>query len=250
MNQDNKQAMPVALVTGAARRIGASIVQTLHQAGFRVGIHCHHSLADANNLAYILNALKPDSAFVIQYDLTRKNAGEHIINVLTDSADRLDLLVNNASLFLRTDMHQWSMAEQKQLFVTNVFAPFALSMAAFPLLAKQKGSIINITDIHADKPLKGYALYCQTKAALVMQTKALAKEFAPLVRVNAIAPGAIVWPEQDNSLSQELRAHIIAKTPLKSHGQPEYVAQALLALHENPFITGQILNVDGGRSTL
>lgn len=250
MNQDNKQAIRVALVTGSARRIGASIVQTLHQTGFRVAIHCHQSLSEAANLAQLLNHIKPNSATVIQYDLRLPDAADHLIKAVTDWAGRLDLLVNNASLFMRTDLNQWRLEDELQLFTMNVFVPFALSTEAYPWLAQQHGNIINITDIHAEKPLKGYALYCQTKAALAMQTKVLAREFSPLVRVNAIAPGAVAWPEHDNSLSKEIRDAIIAKTPLKSHGNPEYIAQALLALSENPFITGQILNVDGGRSII
>ncbi|KTC99322.1 pteridine reductase [Legionella erythra] len=243
-----KQEDRVALVTGGARRIGASIVQFLHQAGFKVAIHCHQSSTEAANLAKLLNNLQANSAEVIQCDLQRSDAGASIINDVTRWAGRLDLLVNNASVFFRTDTQQWQVDDQNRLFQINVFAPFALSTAAFPWLQLQKGSIVNITDIHADNPLKGYALYCQSKAALAMQTKALAREFAPLVRVNAVAPGAIAWPEHENSLSLSAREQIIARTPLKSHGQPEYIAQAVLALANNAFITGQILKVDGGRS--
>ena len=134
------------------------------------------------------------------------------------------------------------------LFDTNVKVPFLLSLAARPLLRQQRGAIINITDIHAEKPLLGYSVYCQSKAALEMQTKTLAREFSPEIRVNAVAPGAIAWPEHANRLSSEEQQKIIDKTPLKCHGEPEYVAQAVLALGENPFITGQVLKVDGGRS--
>ncbi|WP_193392359.1 pteridine reductase [Legionella rubrilucens] len=248
MNQMTKQEGRVALVTGAARRIGAAIVQFLHQAGFKVAIHCYQSSTEAANLAKLLNNLQADSARVIQCDLLRDDAGQVIIDEVTRWAGRLDLLVNNASVFFRTDVQQWHVNDQNRLFQVNVFAPFSLSTSAFPWLQQQKGSIVNITDIHADKPLKGYALYCQSKAALAMQTRALAREFAPLVRVNAVAPGAIAWPEHENSLSLNAREQIIARTPLKSHGQPDYIAQAVLALADNAFITGQILNVDGGRS--
>lgn len=134
------------------------------------------------------------------------------------------------------------------LFTLNLKAPYLLSLKAQSHLAQHQGTIINITDIHAQKPLKGYTAYCQSKAALEMQTKALACEFAPLIRVNAIAPGAIAWPEQDNALSAEIQAKIIAQTPLKRHGDPQYIGLAVLSFIENPFITGQILNVDGGRS--
>ncbi|KTD66275.1 pteridine reductase [Legionella spiritensis] len=248
MNQNNKQAIPVALVTGSARRIGAAIVQILHKSGYKVVIHCHHSHTQADKLAQLLNDLRADSALVIRQDLNQPDVGERLIHDVINRTGRLDLLVNNASLFRRTELHQWDARDHQELFAVNVLAPLALSMAAFPFLSQQRGCIVNITDIHAVKPLKGYASYCQTKAALAMQTRALARELAPTVRVNAVAPGAILWPEHENALNQDIREHIIAGTPLKSHGQPDYIAQAVLALIDNPFITGQILNVDGGRS--
>lgn len=248
MNQANKQAAKVALVTGAARRIGAAIVKHLHQAGFKVLIHCHHSLAEAQALAKTLNQRCPDSAHVLQKDLAAPNAAQELIVATLSWAGRLDLLVNNASIFKRSDITTFNETTWNALFNLNVKLPYLLSLAAYPYLAKHQGVIINLTDIHADKPLKEYAEYCQSKAALAMQTKALAREFAPKVRVNAVAPGAIAWPEQDNTLSTQLQEQIIAKTPLKRHGEPTFIAQAVLALAENSFITGQILKVDGGRS--
>ena len=161
---------------------------------------------------------------------------------------RLDLLINNASIFQRSNYAEFSENTWDNLFRTNVKAPFLLSLAARPYLASTLGVIINMTDIHGENPLKDYAEYCQSKAALIMQTKALAKEFAPEIRVNAVSPGAIAWPEQANSLTKEQQAQIIAKTPLKRHGDPVNIAQAVLALAKNSFITGQILKVDGGRS--
>lgn len=248
MNRANKQESKVALITGSARRIGAAVVKSLHKAGFMVVIHCHQSEGQAHALRDDLNQQRINSALVVQQDLTAPDAATNLIQVITNWAGRLDVLVNNASMFTRSDCHALAASEWDALFHVNVKIPFLLSLAARPLLAKQQGLIINITDIHAQKPLKGYAAYCQTKAALEMQTKALACEFAPQIRVNAIAPGAIAWPEDTNSLATEIQQQIIAKTPLKCHGQPEYIAQAVLALVDNPFITGQILNVDGGRS--
>jgi len=248
LNQANTQALKVALVTGAARRIGAAIAEQLHQAGYSVIIHCRSSLAEAQSLAQNLNQKRPNSALVLPCDLCTHQAIEELISSATAWVGRLDVLVNNASIFSRTDLADFDDKGWSELFETNVKIPFQLSLAARPYLALQQGAIINITDIHADKPLKGYAVYCQTKAALVMQTKALAREFAPQIRVNAIAPGAIAWPEQGNVLSLEQKNEIINKTPLKRHGSPLFIAQAVLALIENPFITGQILNVDGGRS--
>ncbi len=248
LNKANTQAIKVALVTGAARRIGAAIVQQLHQAGFRLIIHCHHSLDEAKALAQMLNQRRQNSAEVLQKDLSAANATAELIHAAISSMGRLDLLVNNAAIFKRDDWQNFNEAHWNNLLDINVKVPYLLSLAAYPHLAKHQGAIINLTDVHADKPLKNYALYCQSKAALTMQTKALAKEFAPAVRVNAVAPGAIIWPEKDNSLSSDVQAQIIAKTPLKRHGKPEFIAQAVLALAQNCFITGQVLCVDGGRS--
>lgn len=244
----NKQAVKVALVTGAARRIGAAIVKKLHQQGFTVAIHCHQSLKDAQSLANHLNANRPDSAKVFQADLSAAHHCQQLITDVQAWAARLDLLVNNASLFLRSDCTAFDGDAWQALFTVNVQSPFVLSLAAFPLLTQNGGLIVNITDIHAEKALKQYAVYCQTKAALLMQTKALAREFAPGVRVNAVAPGAIAWPEHDNELSVKIREAIIANTPLQRHGDPVFIACAVWAFVENPFITGQVLAVDGGRS--
>lgn len=235
----------IALVTGAARRIGAAIIKHLHQTGFRVIIHYHSSVAEAQALIASLNQQRAGSAWGIQQDLCDPEAAKKIMAAALQWGGRLDVLVNNASLFIKEPeaLNAWD-----SLFQVNVKAPFLLSQAAFDALALQEGVIINISDIHAMKALKNYAIYCQTKAALTMQTWSLAREFAPRVRVNAVAPGAIAWPEQENSLSAALQEKIIAQTLLKKHGDPEYIAKAVLALVENSFITGQILTVDGGRS--
>ena len=247
MNHDNKQANRVALITGAARRIGASIATQLHQAGFRVVIHCHQSTVAGQKLVDEMNHRRKNSALMLSADLMIK---QEAIDLMTNSiawASRLDLLVNNASIFTKTRMDNVHDDEWERLFTTNVKAPFWLSQSAYPHLAAHHGSIINITDIHAKKPLKDYSIYCQSKAALAMQTQSLAREFAPLVRVNAVAPGATMWPEQENQLSREIQQKIIERTPLKRHGDPAFIAQAVMALAENPFITGQTLSVDGGQ---
>lgn len=248
MNPINKQAAKVALVTGGARRIGAAIVKKLHSAGYNVAIHCRYTFAEAQQLADQLNEQRPDSTLVLQKELTEPHAGQDLMTAINTWAGQLHLLVNNASAFIRSDCHQVEDQNWNLLFNANVKAPFLLSLAARPLLAKNSGVIINITDIHAKKPLSGYSVYCQTKAALEMQTKSLAREFSPEIRVNAVAPGSIAWPENENSLNQDIQQKIIAETPLKRHGNPEFIAQAVLALAENPFITGQIVQVDGGRS--
>ncbi|AHE68464.1 pteridine reductase [Legionella oakridgensis] len=246
MNQTTLSA-PVALITGAARRIGAAIAWHLHQKGFRVVIHFNHSSQEAKALALTMNKNKDNSAQALQADLTIKNACYQLVSETVHWGKRLDLLVNNASFFKRTDVSNPSEADWNKLFDTNVRAPFWLSHASKPYLAKQRGCIINITDIHAEKPLKDYTVYCQSKAALTMQTKSLAREFAPMIRVNGVAPGAISWPEGENTLSEALQKKIIAQTPLNIHGDPTFIAHAVLAIVENPFITGEILHVDGGR---
>jgi pteridine reductase len=247
LKQTTKPA-PVALITGAARRIGAAIALYLHEHGFRVVIHCHQSKAEADMLAQKMNQQRPDSALVLSADLTIQEEAINLINRAAQWAGQLDLLVNNASIFTSTSSkNAFDDAHWDALFTANVKAPFWLSHAAFTHLASQQGSIINITDIHAQHPLKNYSVYCQSKAALAMQTKALAREFAPKVRVNAIAPGAIAWPEHENKLNKAMQEKIIAQTLLKQHGKPEYIAKAVLALANNEFITGQCLTVDGGR---
>ena len=249
MNSKNIQA-PVALVTGAAKRIGAEIARFLHQTGFLVVIHHHQSMKEAQNLTAALNQEKKESALALSADLTQKKACENLIADAFAWKNRIDVLVNNASCFIRTDLNHASDDDWDKLFRTNVQAPFWLSLEAYPHLAENQGCIINITDTHADKPLKEYAVYVQSKATLAMQTKALACEFAPNVRVNAVAPGAIAWPEGENTLSESIKNKIIAQTPLKRHGEPRYIAQAVLALAQNPFITGETLRVDGGRTLI
>lgn len=231
----------IVLVTGGARRIGAAIVQHLHQAGFKVAIHCHQSTDDAQILVDKLNQVRSESAKSFSYDLSLAESTACLIEQVIRWAGKLDVLVNNASLFSREP--DW-----EGLFRLNVIAPFELSQLAFPYLAKTQGCIVNITDIHATVPLKGYSVYCQSKAALWMQTKSLAQAFAPSVRVNAVAPGAMVWPEAANALSLEQKNTIIEKTPLKRHGNPLFIAEATLGFIHQTFVTGQYLAVDGGRS--
>lgn len=241
------RARKVALITGAGRRIGACIAEYLHQHHWDVIIHCNQSIDEAEALCEGLNKKRFDSAIVFSADLTQQMIHQTLIQQVIDWAGQLDLLVNNASIFFPSELLIKNDDLFSKMFAINVQAPFWLSLAARESLAKEKGSIINITDIHAEVPLKGYAEYCQTKAALLMQTKALAREFAPDVRVNAIAPGAIAWPEHENSLSPMQQKAIIDKTLLKRHGEPEFIAKALLAIVDNSFITGQSLRVDGGR---
>lgn len=234
-------AQPVAVITGAAQRIGAVLAKHLHQTGFRVMIHYHHSHAGATDLVTSLNQIRPDSALSVSADLCLSSCPQTIIDAVIAEWGRLDLLVNNASIFSRHD------SDWEQMWQCNVQAPYYLSRHAYAHLKTFEGSIVNITDIHAYIPLRDYAAYCQTKAALAMQTRALAQEFAPHVRVNEIAPGATMWPEGDNTLSAATQEKILAKTLLKKHGSPVHIAQALLYLVQNIHVTGQCLRVDGGR---
>ncbi len=234
-------APPVALITGAAQRIGAVLANQLHQSGFRVVVHYHHSEAAATELIAAFNKLRANSAVALSADLCSPSDISALLEATVAQWGHLDLIVNNASIFSKQD------SDWEQMWRCNVQAPYQLSHAAFPYLDATQGNIINITDVHAHTPLSGYAAYCQTKAALAMQTLALAQEFAPNVRVNAIAPGAIMWPEGGNQLNSTIQEKIITKTLLKRHGTPENIAQALMYLVNNTYVTGQSLRVDGGR---
>ncbi len=247
MNHENTK---VALITGAARRIGATLAIRLHHAGYRILIHAHRAKQEASALQAELNHLRPHSAHVYFADLKDPNTPAALIHETLHWAGRLDCLIHNASQFIQTNNALSAKEIWEHLFTINVQAPYFLSHAAQAPLAEQNGTIIYITDIHALTPLKGYDVYCQTKAALTMQMLAFAKTFAPKIRVNAVAPGAIMWPEGDNKISDKTKKQIIESTLLQKHGHPDYIAQAVLALIQNPFITGQTLKVDGGRSLI
>ncbi|HEX4045313.1 MAG TPA: pteridine reductase [Gammaproteobacteria bacterium] len=239
----------VALVTGAARRVGAEIARVLHQAGMRVALHYHTSETAARLLCEQFNQQRPQSALAIAADLQAADSENKLIQQVIDQWQRLDVLVNNASQFYPTPLAEVTSATWEALLHSNVKAPFFLAQAAAPFLAAQQGSIINITDIHAERPLKAYSVYCISKAALLMATKALAKELAPNVRVNAVAPGAVCWPEGDNALSSTEQQKIIDRTLLARAGSPSDIAKAVLFfVRDADYVTGQILSVDGGRS--
>ncbi len=237
----------MALITGGARRIGAAIVRRLHAAGFQIMIHCYRSRQAADQLAVDLNALRPESACVVSANLMEHAEVLALVANCVQWRGHLNVVVNNASAFMRTATPGFDEKACHILWTTNVLAPSWLSEAAYLKLAEQGGCIINLTDIHAERPLKDYAFYCQTKAALKMQTEALARAYAPLVRVNAVAPGSTLWPEGMNHLSASQQQDIIAKTPLACHGDPTWVADAVLFLIENQWITGETIRVDGGR---
>lgn len=237
------------LITGAARRVGATIAATLHGAGANVIIHCRNSRQPAQQLVDQLNLERADSAALVCGDLDQVEQLDALVEQAQQHWQRLDGLINNASSFYPTPMGSVTRDEWEDLMSSNLRAPFFLAQAAMPYLQQQRGNIVNIVDIHADKPLSKHPVYCMAKAGLVMMTKSLACELGPEVRVNAIAPGAILWPEANAALSSEQQQKIIDKTFLKRQGSPEDIANAALFLIRDAcYMTGQVLAIDGGRS--
>ncbi len=237
----------VALVTGSARRIGAAIARRLHAAGASVVLHYRGAEPEAARLEAELNAARAASAARVKADLLAPIAPRALIGVALERFGRLDLLVNNASTFYPTALGAIEPGHWEELVGSNLRAPLFLAQEAAPELAKRGGAIVNIADIHAERPLKGYLVYSVAKSGLVALTRALALELAPDIRVNAVAPGAIAWPE-DGQFEPPERDRIVAGTPLGRLGSPEEVARAVHFLANAPFISGQILAVDGGRS--
>jgi pteridine reductase len=235
------------LITGAAHRIGATTARTLHAAGFNVVLHYRSSADAAEAVAAELNKLRPDSAMTIKGDLHDTAWLPELVRAAQGRWGRLDALINNASSFYPTPIGEASEAQWDDLIGSNLKAPFFLSQAAAPYLREHHGAIVNIVDIHADKPLKDHPIYSMAKAGLVMMTKSLARELGPEVRVNAVAPGAILWPEQ--GLSDDDKTLILDRTALKRQGSPQDIARAVqFLIHDADYTTGHVLTVDGGRS--
>jgi pteridine reductase len=235
------------LITGGARRVGAALARELHSAGANLAIHYRKSARDAELLAGTLNGARPDSAATIQADLHDTARLPLLVEFTTRTFGGLDVLVNNASTFYATRVGEITAAAWDDLMGTNLKVPLFLSQAAAPALRKSSGLILNIVDIHALRPLRGYTVYCAAKAGLHMLTRSLAKELGPQIRVNGIAPGPVLWPEGQDD--QATRAKIVERTILKRMGTPADIARtALFFAAHAPFITGQILAVDGGRS--
>jgi pteridine reductase len=238
----------VVLITGAARRVGAVIVRKLHAAGATVALHYHHSVADAHALAAELNAIRPGSVTTLGGNLLDVALLKALVEATVARFGRLDILINNASTFYATPVGQITEENFNDLVGTNLRAPLFLSQAAAPHLKATSGLILNIADIHGIRPLKNFVVYSPAKAGLIMLTQSLARELAPQVRVNAIAPGPVEFPEQ--GLTDEAKQNIIEKTLLKRRGYPDDIARAALFFAaEAPYVTGQILAVDGGRSS-
>ena len=237
----------VALVSGAARRVGAEIATQLHAAGADVGIHYRHSAADAEALVARLNGLRPDSAAAFQADLLDTSAILSLAEAATCWRGGVDVLVNNASTFYPTPLGEITEAQWDDLVGSNLKAPLFLAQALAPSLRERHGSIVNIVDIHAQRPLRDHPVYSPAKAGLAMLTRALAKDLAPEVRVNGVSPGAILWPESD--MSNQTKASIIDQVPLARAGEPADIAGCVLYLvRDAAYVTGQIVVVDGGRS--
>jgi len=236
-----------ALVTGAARRIGACIAETLHQRGCEVFLHYHTSAGEVSGLAQKLNGLRPGSARLLQADLGDLTDIGRLAGQVREHAGRLDLLVNNASRFFPTEVGSTSVKQWDDLLDSNLRGPYFLTQALVAELALAGGSVVNLLDVHAVKPMPGHAVYCMAKAGLQMMTFALARELGPQIRVNGVAPGAILWPENEsNSTTQQA---ILDKTVMGRAGRPEDIASAVAYLGlDAPYVTGQVLAVDGGRS--
>jgi pteridine reductase len=250
-DKDTARAAPLAgkaaLITGAARRVGAAIALALHSAGASVVLHYRSSAEEADALARELNGARPGSAALVQGDLLETAAVKELAHTAAAAFGGLDILVNNASSFYPTPLGDIDEDDWNDLIGTNLKAPLFLAQAAAPALRERGGLIVNLADIHGMRPLRRHPVYSVAKAGLIMLTKSLARELGPQVRVNAIAPGPVLWPE--DGIDAALREEIIARTALKRIGSAEDVARAVLFFaSQAPFVTGQVLAIDGGRS--
>ncbi len=240
-------AADYVLVTGAARRIGASIAKALHQRGCSVILHHHHSSDAANELEVSLNAQRSGSAFTVAADLGDVDAIERLAGTVRAITPRLSLLVNNAARFFPTAVGTTTQQQWDELMGSNLRGPYFLTQSLLPELIAAGGSVVNLLDVHALRPMRDHAVYCMAKAGLHTMTLALARDLGPQVRVNGVAPGAILWPEDHNSAGEQ--ENILKKIVLGRTGEPRDIASAVAFLGlDSPYITGQILAVDGGRS--
>jgi len=239
----------VVLVTGGAKRVGASICRRLHASGASVALHYRSSKQEAHELQTELEAARPGSVLSLQGDLLDPHALSFLVYETIRHFGRLDGLVNNASSFFPTPLEEINAAQWDDLIGTNLKAPLWLAREAATELRRNNGAIVNIVDIHADRPLHGHLLYSVAKAGLAGLTRALALELAPYVRVNGISPGVIAWPEHPDWGDETRRKAIVDQTLLKREGEPDDIAKtAQFLLNHAPYITGQILAVDGGRN--
>lgn len=246
-NPPNALSGKAALITGSARRVGACIARKLHAAGASVVLHYRSSIEAAESLLRELNEARANSAVGVEADLLDLKQLEMLPGVVTSNFGSFDILVNNASTFYPTPMGDITEIDWDDLLGTNLKAPLFLSQASASALRIANGLIVNIADIHGTRPLSRHPVYSIAKAGVIMLTQSLARELAPAVRVNAVAPGPVMWPE--DGMDRELQSRIIDRTALKRAGSPEDVARAVLFFAtEAPYVTGQVLAVDGGRS--
>ncbi|MGE8213248.1 MULTISPECIES: pteridine reductase [unclassified Stenotrophomonas] len=241
------ETQKVALVTGSARRIGAGIARHLHAHGYRVAVHANQSLEELQSLAFDLESERAGSVLAVQADLRDLSELPDMVEQVVSHFGRLDALVNNASNFYPTPLGQITPEQWDDLFAVNARAPLFLAQAAAPHLVRQRGAIVNLTDLHATQPLREHPVYSSAKAALEMVTRSLALEMAPHVRVNAVAPGAILWPEQGKS--EAAKQKLMERTPMARLGTPHEIAAAVRWLLDDAgYLTGQVLRLDGGRT--
>jgi pteridine reductase len=237
------------LVTGGAKRVGAAICRRLHAAGANIAIHYRSSLYEALALQAELNKGRANSAFAVQCDLLNIGALPEMVTQVVQHFGQLDVVVNNASSFYATPLAELDVTQWNDLIGTNLKAPLFLAQAAESELRRHHGAIVNIVDIHAERPMQGHLLYSVAKSGLTALTKGLAQELGPQVRVNGIAPGVIIWPEGTEWDDVEKRRKIVSHTLLKREGEPDDIAKAVLfLLKDAPYITGQVIAIDGGRS--
>ena len=238
---------PVALITGAGKRVGAVIARTVHAAGYDLALHYRRSAAEAELLASSLERQRHDSTYLVQAELADLDALPGMIERVLTRYGRLDALINNASAFYPTPVGSATPAQWNELFASNAQAPFFLAQAAVPALREARGAIVNLADIYAERPLARHPLYCMAKAALAAMTRSLALDLGPDIRVNGVAPGAVMWPSDGKPYDDQQA--MLARTPLQRAGSPDDVAGAVLwLLRDAPFVTGQIIHVDGGRT--
>jgi pteridine reductase len=238
---------PVALITGAGRRVGAVIARTLHAAGYDLALHYRRSVDDARALADELEQQRSGSTLLLQAELADLSTLPLMIEQLLAHYGRLDALVNNASAFYPTPLGAATAQQWNELFASNAQAPFFLSQAAIPALREARGGIVNMIDIYAERPLAEHPLYCMAKAALAAMTRSLALDLGPDIRVNGVAPGAVMWPSDGKPYADQQA--MLARTPLQCAGTPDDVAGTVLwLLRDAPFVTGQIIRIDGGRT--
>lgn len=242
-----QQERPVALITGGAKRVGAEIARTLHAAGYDLAVHFRRSLDEVAELTGELEDQRSGSTIAIQGELAGPEGWPVMIEMTMDRYGRLDALVNNASAFYPTPVGSATIEQWNELFASNAQAPFFLAQAAVPALRATRGAIVNLIDIYAERPLANHPIYCMAKAALAAMTRSLALDLGPDIRVNGVAPGAVMWPSDGKPYDDQQA--MIARTPLQRAGSPQDVAGAVLwLLRDAPFVTGQIIRIDGGRT--